>query len=489
MKVLALTLALLPAKFFHSSADASNAPATQSSEVAADHSGQSSEKKATISVHRGSLTESIDAQGYFEPADPFEVKIQPKTYSGDLIIKSICANGAALKKGDVILALDPETIDKQLKAAENEVTAAHASLTRTQAVAKLGEEQESLALKMQTEATQRAADEVKWFEKVDGPNLLLETEMGVKNARANVEDQQDEINELKKMYKSDDLTTDTADIVVKRSVRSLENAKIALKVQEENTDKVKTAVYPARRDGVLEAAQQADQQLRSLQIAQAQSKVIRETVLVSALAATKAADEHFADLKADKEKLTVSAPADGIVVYGQLTGGALQGADEHSLRVGEKITAQQAVTSFYTPGKLRFHIDLPEAKYYSLHDGSKATLAPVAFPDRKIDGTCDLGPRIPFSSQQGPQYVLTVKCPTVDPRIVPGMRAEFHADATEPETAILVPKTAVADGKVSVKTDDGFEWRPVVVGKSDGKQTEIKKGLSEGEEIFVEAQK
>ena len=489
MKILALTLALLPAKFFHSSADASNAPATQTSEVAVDQHGPSEGEKATLSVNRGSLSDSIDAQGYFEPVDPFEVRIRPKTYSGELTIKSIAPNGAALKKGDAIIELDPVTIDKQLEAAENEVTTAHANLTKAQADAKLGQEQEALALQMQTEATQRAADEVKWFQTVDGPDILLETDLAVKNARANVEDQQDEVNELKKMYKSDDLTTDTADIVVKRAVRSLETSKVTLKIQEEHADKVKTAVYPARKDGVLEASQQAQQQLQSLQTAQAQSKVLRETGLVTALANTKAADEHFADLKGDKEKLTVIAPADGVVLYGQLTGGALQGADERSLRIGEKIGPQQVVVTFYTPGKMRFHVDLTEAKFYSIHLGTNAVLNPVAFADRKIEGVCDPGARVPVSSQQGPLFGLFVNCPKVDAKILPGMRAAFHAEVADSDTAIIVPTTAVADGRVSVKTDDGFEWRHVVVGKSDGKHTEIKQGLTDGEEIFVEAQK
>jgi multidrug resistance efflux pump len=487
--MLALTLLLLPAKLFHPTADVSNAPATQPAVQAAEHHGPTDVKKPTLSVHRGSLTTSIDAQGYFEPANSFEVRIRPKTYTGELTINSIVGNGAAIKKGDLILELDPVTIDKQLKAAENDVMVAHANLTKAQADAKIVQEQEELAMKMTTAAAQRAADEVKWFQKVDGPNILVEADLNVKNAKASVDDQQDELNELKKMYKSDDLTTNTADIVVKRAVRNLENAKVVYKIQQDRTSKIKTAVYPAREDQVLDAARQSEQQLELLKTAQTQSKVLREAGLVTALAATKAADEHFADLKADKEKLTVRAPADGVVVYGQFAGGALQNADERSFRVGEKITAQQPVMTFYTPGKLRLHVDLPEAKFYSIHSGSRATLTPVAFADEKIEGTCDRSTGVPVTSQQGPQFSLTVSCPSVDSKVVPGMRASFHAEVADSDNGILVPASALADGRVSVKTEDGFEWRPVVIGKSDGKHTEIKQGLNEGEEIFVEAQK
>jgi multidrug resistance efflux pump len=488
VKILALTLALLPVKSLHTASDVSG-PVTQPSTLTAGSSGPAEVKKPTMSVHRGSLTTTVEAQGYFEPINPFEVRIRPKVYGGELTIKSVVANGASIKKGDDLLVLDPETIDKQLLAAGNEVTAAHANLTKAQADAKIGAEQDELAMKVQTETTSRAQVEVKWFQNVDGPNILLEADQNARNAKANVDDQQDELNELKKMYKKDDLTTDTADIVVKRAVRNLENTKVVMKIQQDGSEKVKTYIYPARKDQVLEAAKQADQQLAGLKAAQDQSKVLRETGLVTALANTKAADERFADLKLDKEKLTVKAPEDGVVLYGQLVNGAFQNADERTLRVGEKIAPQQIVMTFYTPGKLRLHLELPETKFFNLHAGLKAAITPVAFPDQKIEGTCDCCPAAAVNTQQGPQYNLTVSCPHLDPKLVPGMRANLKVETPDAESSIVVPNTAIADGHVSMKTDDGFEQRAVVIGKSDGKHTEIKQGLSEGEEIFVEAQK
>lgn len=485
MHVLIFLLALLPMSLTSGKADAPSATATKPSERS------TSEKHAepTTVVHRGSLAGDVEAQGYFEPVDQFDVRIRPKVYNGELKIKTIASNGATVKKGDVLLEIDPEAIDKQLDASQNEDEAAHAALTRAEADAKIGEAQEELALKQYTEAAQRAEDEIKWFQNVDGPNILLETEQGVKNVKAAVDDQQDELNELKKMYKSDDLTTDTADIVVKRAVRNLENLQISLKMATEQADKVKSVTYPVRKQQVLDAAKQAEQQLDLLKAAQAQSKVLRVTGLASTTAAARAADEHLADLKSDKEALTVCAPADGAVLYGQFAGGAFQNSDERSLRPGEKIAAQQVVMLFYTPGKLRLHLDLPESKFFEMHPGASATIAPVAYPDEKIEGTCRHDPAIDVSTQQGPQYNLTIACKDVDAKLVPGMRANVHVHPPESQIAVLVPNSAVADGHIWVKTEDGVERRDVVIGKSDAKQTEIQKGLNEGDEIFVEARK
>lgn len=485
MKFLVMALALLPwTQLRGVGSNTSTQPAAQTTEEA-----NPKPTGATVSVHRGSLSSSVEAQGYFEPVDPFEVRIRPKAYGGDLKIVSIVANGKAVKKGDVLLSLDTEAIDKQIAAAENENKAAHANLVRAQADAKLSQAGDALALKVQTETTQRIDDEVKWFEKVDGPNILLEAAEGVKNIKANVEDQQDELDQLKKMYKTDDLTTDTADIVVKRAVRNLENLKIAEKIQEESADKTVKVTYEARKLQVQESAQQADEQLEGLKIAQEQGRVFRETGLATTTAAADAADEQLAHLKADKQKLEVTAPMDGIVLYGQLVGGAFQGGDEHALREGEHVAAGQVLMTLYQPGKLRLHLDLPEAKFFAIHPGDKAIASPVAYSEEKIEATCDKSPAAPIATQQGPQYNLTATCRKVDGRLSPGMRANVKVDVRDSDVAILAPKSAVADGYVWVKTDDGMEKRHVTIGKSDENHVLIQNGLSDGEQIFVEAQK
>jgi HlyD family secretion protein len=476
MHIVTLILALLPMSLSQGAAGAATEPAGEKNEP-------------TISVHRGTAAPDVEAQGYFEPAEPFDVRIRPKAYNGELKIGKIAGDGAAVKKGDVLLEIDPETIDKQLASTQNEVDAAHAALTRAEADAKIGQAQEELALKMQTEATQRAQDEIKWFHDVDGPDILLQADLGVKNYKAAVDDQEDELNELKKMYKADDLTTDTADIVVKRAVRNLDNLKVNLKIVTEQADKTKSVTYPARKEAVLEAAKQAEQQLEALKAAQAQSRVLRTTGLATSVAAAKAADERLADLKSDKQKLTVSAPADGVVLYGQFTGGAFVNSDERTLRPGEHIAAQQVVMTFYTPGKLRLHLDLPEAKFFQIHPGAAATVAPVAYPDQKIDGTCDHALAIDVNTQQGPQYSMIIACKDVDPKLAPGMRANVRVHPADSQMAVLVPTSAVAANHVWVKTESGVECRDVTVGKADPKQTEIQKGLNEGEEILVEARK
>lgn len=441
----------------------------------------------TTQVHRGNLALSIDAQGYFEPVDDFEVRIRPKGYGGELTIVSIATNGAEVKKGDTLLELDPKALNKQLAGAENELTAADAAWAKAQADAKISEQIDALSMKVQQAALKQAQDGLAWWEKVDGPHMLENNDLIVKQAQDQVNDEQDELDQLKKMYKTEELTNATADIVVKRALRQLELAKINLIMAQERSAKFKTYSFPNSKQKVLDELQGTQYATQQVEIQQAQSKVLRDTGLVSARTTHDAAVERVADLKDDLTKLTVHAPFDGTVAYGVFSGGGFQ-ADARGLRALEKVAAQTVLITLLVPGKLRGVVDLPEAKFDDLKPGTRATLTPVAFPELRLEATCDAVPRTGATSQSGPVYAQTLTLAGTDPRLIAGNKFDLHIDTSLADHVLLVPTTAIANSTVWVKRPSGAdEPCKVITGRSDGKSTEIVSGLNEGDEVLTQA--
>src|SRR3954469_4515847 len=53
---------------------------------------------AVIKVKRGDLEQKIVTTGTFEPADPVEVRIRPKSYQGELLIVKAIAPGTSAGK-------------------------------------------------------------------------------------------------------------------------------------------------------------------------------------------------------------------------------------------------------------------------------------------------------------------------------------------------------------------------------------------------------
>lgn len=439
-------------------------------------------------VKKGRLTLKIDASGTFLPANPVEVRLRPDAYKGELPIVSAVANGASVKKGDTILAIDPADLTRELDAARNDLTTAKANHAKAEADATLGDKSDALALKMAETAAKKGESDLKWWDDLTGPQMLARTDIGLKQQQNYIDDQADELDQLKKMYKTEDLTGATADIVLKRAVRQFEMSKVEQKMSQDLAKKVKEYDHPQSRIPLEFAADQAKQALEQLKAAQAHGKIIRQTALKSAQLALTAAEKRAGDLEKDQALLTVAAPADGVVLYGQLADNALQPADPRTLRPKEKIAAGQTVMVLFTPGSLRLGFDLPESKLAWVKPGMKAKVTPVAWPELRYDGALAAPPPVGKASGAEQAFALAVDLSNVDARIVPGMKANVKIDAGQTDEILLVPTGAVSAGKVKLKGKDGKEEeREVVTGRADGTFIEIREGLKEGDEVLTGA--
>lgn len=438
----------------------------------------------TSLITHGALTTVIDGQAAFDPIDPFEVRLRFKAYAGELNITSIVPSGSTVKKGDVLLEIDPAAMKRTLAAAGNELLAAKASFDKATADAKVSEQVDAMNLRQQQANLKEAEDNVKWFETVDGPQSLKNVEMQVAMAKNQVNDEQDEIDQLKKMYKSEELTNATADIVVKRAVRQLEMSRVGFTMSEERADKNKKFIYPLSKQRVYDVLESAKYQFAYFQTTQQQTKVLRKTGMATVIAALDAATLKLQELKADAEKLTVRAPFAGVVGYGQVVNGVLSGGDLRAMRPGEHVTAQTVLLTLWHPGRLQLVLDLPEAKFFSIAPGQKASVSPVAFPEVKYEGMCD--PHVAGGSSTG-NYTLIVHTGSVDPRLLPGMKAQIHMDVTLADSVVLAPLTAVSNSTVSVKTPAGMVSRKIMTGRSGTKEVEILSGLRDGDEVLTQA--
>jgi multidrug efflux pump subunit AcrA (membrane-fusion protein) len=252
----------------------------------------------------------------------------------------------------------------------------------------------------------------------------------------------------------------------------------------ERGEKARAFTYPNILQHYKDVAEQARQQFASFQAAQALQKVQRQTGLAASQAALAAAELRDNELKGDLEKLTVRAPADGVVSYGQIVQGNWQGADPRLLRVGERATAQSVLMTVFTPGKLRLVMDLAESKYFALKSGQKASISPVAYPELKYEGLCEPDQHIAGTSGS---FALHIATGEIDSRLLPGMKATVHMEVPLVDNALLAPTSAVSNSTVWVNTSNGEEARQVLTGRSDGKQVEILSGLKDGEQVLTTA--
>ena len=441
--------------------------------------------KELLTLKRGTINATIDADGYFEPLNAAEVRIRPKAYQGDLLVARAAPHGASVKKGDVILEIDSTQLQKQLASAENDLATAQANLTKAEADVKLGDAGDALAAQMAEAELSNAEAGLKWWEQVDGQHMIKNAELGVKTAQNNVEDQGDELDQLRKMYKSEELTSATADIVVKRAIRALELAKIREGMAEGSAEKTKAFDYMYTRQKLVFNIEKEKQELAQLRVAQEQQKALRQTALAAARIAADRANLRLADLREDADAFSFKAPFDGVVLYGQLQRGTWQNSDPRLLRPDDKVNPGQTLLTLVSPEKLHLTIDVPEAKLGMVKAGLGVRVIPAGHPDAACLGTCGAPSPAGVMREWGQVFPTPVELSKLDPRILAGEKAQARVEAGSANDVLIVPVGAVTRGRVKIRTGEEEAWRDVVIGRSDGESVEIIDGLKEGDQILA----
>ncbi len=444
-------------------------------------------------VKKGNLTPKLELESTFEPVEPAEVRFHFDAYQGEMTLQAVVPHGQAVRKGDVLLALDPKPLEKMVAAAENDLRVARAALRKAEDDAALGARADALALSETENNLKKAEDNLRVYDEVESKHILQRLDLGLKSYDDYVSDSQEELDQLEKMYKSEELTNATAEIVVRRARRSLERLKIMVAMARESAKVYREVEFPEQRKAHVFALEKARQALDGLKASQAQSKVQRDAELVKTRAAAEQQEEQLGKLRKDLGKFTARAPLDGRAFYGQFQQGQWGTADQliQQLRPGEKAQPQQVLVTVCGP-RTSVVADLPEANYLDARPGQPASVAPAAFPDEKIEGQVRLKGLIAKSKGPGPSFELDIDLKAQKPEVLPGMKAKTTLAGDELRDVVLVPSNAVASQgtkhTVSVSKDGKASPREVTVGKTDGKMTQIKSGLEAGEKIVLPKQ-
>ena len=445
------------------------------------------EAPPTAAAEKGPFTVVLEGSGAFEAIHATEVSYEPDAYGGELKVVEARAAGP-VEKGDLLVRFDTEKIDEQLSFAEKDLEIARRALAGRREEAKRASEGAALALS-RAEKDRSAADEaLDYFTKVSREQRVKESDHRLQGTRDNIQDQEEELAQLKKMYKSDDVVEETEEIVMKRAQRGLARSKTVLGFQEQNYKEMVEQELPREQQNLELSARrlafELDRMKATSPIALEQGRID----LAKAELAFERQEASFGKLKADKEHLTIAAPAGGLAIPGSLVRGKWGGIDEttRSLVPGEKVHAKQAIYTIVTPGAVAFRTSVPEASVLSVKAGQAVEIACTAFPDGPtVKGKVA---RIARASTDG-AYEVNVDVSGANEAIVPGFSGKSKIVTAEKPDAITIPAGSVvvdgekkvvhlwADGKASPKT--------VKVGATSGGRTEVLEGIAAGDKVLT----
>jgi multidrug resistance efflux pump len=452
--------------------------------------------KAAASTHRvGLVPFKIEArfEGVFESPTMVEVRVDPKRWT-QLVVTEAVPHGTRVGKGDVVVTIETEKLDEAIR--DLEIGGRLADLTHALMERELAslEKATPRQLEFASRARRIAEEDLKRYEEQEQALNEAANDANLKMSEFSRENAEEELAQLEKMYEQDDLTEETEEIVLKRARFQAEVARLYEKFARDNHERSVALGLPRRLESIRKTAEAAalEQEHAEATLPLALDK-LRLELEKSANERRKAAAQ-LADLKADRRRLPITAPTDGVVYYGRWRQGKwIDGeAAAQRLRPGGQLDPRETAITIVGGGKLHLRAAVAEKDLGRVPVQAVAKVAPRAFPEPVLAGHVRSLSPVPVAPGR---FEAVIDLTDERPQLVAGMEADIRVVADFRPEVLAVPRKAVfvedlddAKRYVLVVPEAGKEpvKRTVAVGRSNDELTEVTAGLSVDEEILLE---
>ncbi|PHS02929.1 MAG: HlyD family secretion protein [Blastopirellula sp.] len=388
----------------------------QAEDAKTDKEAKTVEKKE---VKSAALAKAV---GTFEAIRAYEISAGTEQVKS-LVIKKVVPSGAAVKKGQTLVWFDTKDMDKKVKDAEVSFQLAEIAFLE----AELSHQQFLEFQKLDKAKAERAHKlaKIKYnnFIKTDRERQVSSAENSLKSYQASFENALEEYEQLEKMYKEDELTEESEEIVLKRAKRSVESAEYRLEGAKIQTERSIKNTIPdgelSQEDSRIREEMAYDKTVRTLQWASQRKEIefAKEKVKIEKQR------EDLKELRADRSKMAIKSPADGFVYYGKFTRGKV--SDKPTTAVDATFTNKQVLLTVAQVSPLKIRTDIAEKDLRHVRKGSKATVSPVAFPDRKLTAVVESISAVPGAGNKF-DCVLKVQLGKQSSAIMPGMTCNIE---------------------------------------------------------------
>lgn len=395
-----------------------------------------------VEVVRGDLTVTVSGSGNLGVSN--EIKLAFGV--GGRVDKIYVEEGDEVSQGDVLAKLDTDALELALAQARVAYTQAQVAVTQAQ----VNQTQSQVARQTAEYNLNQALKLYTWPE-------IKTMQADVDNAKAYVDYTSWNLSQA---TTAENQAMWTQALYYARARLAAAEAKLDAMIRSYDTDEV------AIKRRQLEAAQQ------SLELA-GQSLELAEQSLKLTEQSLKLARKQLGEA-------TVTAPFDGVV--------ARVSADEK-----DTVSAATTIIHLIDPSSMKLSVEVDEIDITGVKPGQRAAIEVDALPTLALEGKVSSISLLPTPTAGVVVYDVKIKFDV--PEGI-GLRAGMSATAdiiiAERSNVRLVPDRAInqdsqGNTTVEVMVNGQIEERTVVIGISDGYQTEIIDGLSEGE-VVVERQ-
>ena len=374
-----------------------------------------------------------DLDGLFVPARPAgveELTLWPEAYRGELVLRSVAAQGSEVTAGEVLAEFDARAIDQEVADAEFELRAAQSAHETLVARQELEAESEAATLERARAGLERARRALEGFREHELAFEQRDDELSRAREQNWIEDQEDELEQLQMMYEADELTDATEDLVLKRTRRDLELTRDRNALSE--SQRSYEADYERARTAAEREEAVAKQALELAQLERKQELEGRSRELARQRSARELEKKREAllRLQRDRERFTLRAPVAGVFLHGDPED-YRPGNVPAPLEAGDKLTPRSPLGHIADPRPDAVALELDLETAAGLEDGAAATVRAAGRKDAApLRGRVQLAP-YPTPGKGGPVYRALIELDEPAEGVRTGMPAKARLGAAK----------------------------------------------------------
>jgi HlyD family secretion protein len=434
----------------------------------------------------------ISLDGVFEAATMEEIVLRPEEWNSFRMIRAL-NHGDGVNKDGILIWIDTREIDEAIREAETGYELAALGLERAEKELVSLEITVPMDIAAAAKARRIAEEDLKTFLEVTLPRDKAREKLQLTDAYYGLEYQQEELDQLEKMYKADDLTEETEELMLKRQRRAVEWTVFAVKGAEIRYKEAIEVTLPRREEDMRAATKHAVQQHEKtaadlpLMLAEKRLSLAQRRKSVEKQA------ERLENLRADRDLMTVKSPCAGIVYYGRCSGGSWSAHTpmRQAKQSDGALAARQVLMTVVVPRPLFVRCAVPEQQLRHVRYDMEAEITPTAFPKTKMPARVSHVSSVPLGGGFESRIAVDVDDKS---GIMPGMNCSVVVVAYRNRKALTVPQEALFtdeedEGRQYVyvlRKNGKHERRDVTVGEETDCKAEILKGLKKGDEILLE---
>jgi HlyD family secretion protein len=427
--------------------------------------------------------------------------------------KILVAEGQEIKEGDAVATIDSDSVDSIRSDLTEDVSNAQLTLNEAKTTQSTTDQTAENNLKTwktygtyaQTEFDAAVSD---LQDAVDtAQDQLSDDQTSLSDLQTDLSDDQTKLASYKKLLsdaeysKSSYDETDTSQLYeYLKAENQREDAQTLVDDTEDDIDDLNDQITTMTAT-IASDQRTLDTALKALESGNAESKATYDTKTLyygSADSYYSAATKQAAlnveiaqsdyDDAVDKLNKFNSAIADNSIVA------AYSGIVESvSLSEGDALGTGTEILTVNDYDDVTIDVDVASDDMDSVAEGDSVKIAIDAYPDQDFTGKVEsIGDSTYNSSTGETTYAVTVLLDNADSTFYNGMSATVTFVTKETKTVLYIPNRAImrenGTSYVYVKDEDGKQKKvEVTTGFSDGTDTEVKEGLSEGETVLIES--